>query len=81
MEPEAVFLGFLNIGSPFSFLSLFKVLKLSIGKITSPLISNFSGYDPFKIKGIFFIVLIFDVTLSPLIPSPLVSALFNFPFS
>ena len=47
----------------------------------SPLISKFKGFSPFMFNGIDFIVLTFEITLSPFLPSPLVIADTNFPFS
>ena len=80
-EPEAVFLGLANIGKPSACLCLLSLLKAGLGKITSPLTSIFFGKSPINFRGIEEIVLMLLVTTSPVVPSPLVTALINSPSS
>ena len=80
--PEAAFLGLAKRGSPFNSLSLLILSNSFLGRKISPLTSNFSGIFPPLISiGMFLMVLIFSVTTSPLLPSPLVTARINLPFS
>ena len=80
-EPEAVFLGLANTGNPSAFLCLLSSLKAELGKITSPLTSIFLGKSPINLSGIEDMVLMLLVTTSPVVPSPLVTALISSPSS
>ena len=65
MLPDAVFLGFLNIGSPNSSLFLLSCLKESFSIIISPLISNFFKNELSTFNGTDLMVFILLVILSP----------------
>ncbi len=63
-------------------LSELSLLKTALGISISPLITNVSGtFSPAAFMGIFLIFLMFSVTSSPIVPSPLVRALFKIPLS
>ena len=80
--PEAVFLGFINNGSPICSRFLLSELNEVLGIIISPLISNLFGKELFfNLRGMELMVLILLVILSPWEPSPLVRPLTRFPFS
>ena len=77
--PEAAFLQFWNSSKPCSFLSWLTFCKDFLGIKISPRTSISKG--SFIFKGIEFIVLAFSVIISPIVPFPLVEAVFKTPFS
>ena len=81
-DPAQAFLGLAN-GSLLSLIRfLFKSSNLFLFRKISPLTSSIEGgLLPNNFNGIDFIVLIFSVTSSPVIPSPLVAACIRYPFS
>ena len=79
MDPAAAFLGLANIFFPLASCVLLSILKLFLLIKISPLTSMNSGYSFFNLWGISLIVLILFVTISPVVPSPLVTPFNNIP--
>ena len=77
-DPEAAFLGLENFF--LSSNSIFKLLKSSLEKKISPLISIILDLQKIKLFGISLIPIIFSVIFSPITPSPRVKAVTNFLF-
>ena len=74
IEPADAFLVLANIFLPFSNCNLLSLWKSVFFIKISPLISINFGKGLTKLIGMSFIVLMFSVTISPTVPSPLVTA-------
>ena len=72
--PAVALRGFTNGGSPASSRCLLSSAKAAFGMKTSPRTSNRSGAWSGRRRGMVFMVLMFWVMSSPVVPSPRVTA-------
>lgn len=72
--PAVAFLGLTNAGSPASVRCLLSSSNEAFAMKTSPRTSNRSGAESGRRSGMVFMVLMFCVMSSPVLPSPRVTA-------